>query len=63
MTQQHEMSWERDTTEYVDDNNWVIREPTGSTLVTCSCGFSRTVSNDEAPQVMEEHRASTGQRL
>lgn len=26
---QHEMTWERDTSEYVDDNNWVIREPTG----------------------------------
>lgn len=36
MSEQHKMSWDPDTSEFVDDNGWVIREPTGVTTVRCS---------------------------
>jgi hypothetical protein len=60
MSTQHEMSWERETTEFVDDNNWVIREPTGATIVFCSCGFSRIVADSDVQRVIDEHLPAGG---
>lgn len=62
MTVQHDMAWERDTSEWVDENNWVIREPTGATFVSCSCGFSRTVPDREVQRVIDEHLAEATRR-
>jgi len=58
MADKHQMSWERDTTQWVDDNNWVHTEPTGSTLVSCSCGFSKIVADGDVQRTIEEHRAN-----
>ncbi|MFF6866695.1 hypothetical protein [Streptomyces ardesiacus] len=59
MNAQHLVSWERDTTEYVDDNNWVITEPTGATFVSCSCGFQRTVANQDTQRAIDEHKSTS----
>ncbi|CQR59246.1 hypothetical protein [Streptomyces leeuwenhoekii] len=61
MTVQHEMSWERDTTEYVDDNNWVISEQTGATAVFCSCGFQRIVADQDTQRTIDEHKADVAE--
>ncbi|MCX4571595.1 hypothetical protein OOK48_35330 [Streptomyces viridodiastaticus] len=57
MSVQHLMSWERDTTEYVNENNWVITQPTGVTVVSCSCGFTRTVANQDMQSTINDHQS------
>ncbi|MEU7399997.1 hypothetical protein [Streptomyces sp. NPDC044948] len=56
MAEEHEMSWEPDFIESVDENLWVVRELTGVTTVRCSCGLVRDAANSDVQRIVEEHQ-------
>lgn len=60
MTEKHEMSWDPDVREFVDENNWIVRERTGTTTVQCSCGLVEDVADKDVQRAVEEHRATAG---
>ncbi|GAA3956812.1 hypothetical protein GCM10022384_07420 [Streptomyces marokkonensis] len=56
MTEKHEMSWEPDFSESVDENLWMVRELTGVTTVRCSCGLVQDVTNSNVQRTVEERQ-------
>lgn len=57
----HHMGWDTETTEYVDANGWVVREPNGVITVTCSCGLTAgPIGKAEGIRIGREHAAAVG---
>lgn len=59
MSQQHSVSFERDTYEFLDPiGQWVERRPTGYATTTCACGLNTgTVPDAVAEQALTDHAA------
>ncbi|MFG3110541.1 hypothetical protein [Streptomyces tendae] len=57
MSSSHEVTWERQTIDVTSDEPWKRIEPTGTTELTCTCGWGKLVPDADVQQASADHRA------
>jgi hypothetical protein len=58
MSDNHEVSWEREAIELPSSNSFRNIEPSGTTNLTCTCGWTKQVPNSETQQASEDHQSN-----
>lgn len=58
MSEHHDVSWERLTSELPSSQPFRTLVPSGTTVLTCTCGWTKQVPNAETQQASDDHRTN-----